>query len=144
MTVFLRVISRFFAAINSAEWKSEVCPLAIAAVAPEHLNRFMHPRLTPLLFMAAATLLPARTLIYCGTLIDGVADAPRKEMTVIVDAERIVGVAAGYSTATDGDKVIDLKSATVTPGWIDCHVHLDGQQSPTSYMDRYLLNPGDY
>jgi imidazolonepropionase-like amidohydrolase len=37
-----------------------------------------------------------------------------------------------------------LKSATVMPGWIDCHVHLDQQSSATSYNERFTMNPGDW
>jgi imidazolonepropionase-like amidohydrolase len=95
--------------------------------------------------LAAASFVHARTLVYCGTLIDGVADAPKKEMTVIVDRDRIVAVQPGYATpAASGDTVIDLKNATVTPGWIDCHVHLDGQLAPSSYTEWITMEPGDY
>lgn len=102
------------------------------------------PTLAALAFCTAASLSSARTLVYAGTLIDGIADAPKKEMTVVIDGDRIVAVQAGYTAAAAGDKVIDLKAATVMPGWIDCHVHLDFQQSPTSYSERFTLNPGDY
>ncbi len=96
------------------------------------------------LFAAAASPTSARTLIYCGSLLDSVADAPKKEMTIIVDGQRIAAVENGYSTAGAGDKIIDLKNATVTPGWIDCHVHLDHQSSPTALVEGFQLNPGDY
>lgn len=106
----------------------------------------MHPR--PLLLAAAlafgASALSARTLLHCGTLIDSVADAPKKEMTVIVDGEKIATVEPGYTAPAAGDNVIDLKAATVTAGWIDCHVHFDTQQSPNSPTERFVLNPGDY
>jgi imidazolonepropionase-like amidohydrolase len=106
----------------------------------------MHPspRLLAAAFAAFASLAPARTLVLCGTLIDGVADAPKKEITIVIDGERITAVQAGYATPAAGDKVVDLKNATVTPGWIDCHVHLDSQQSPQSYTEGFYLNPGDY
>ena len=97
---------------------------------------------------AAATFaaLPAsaRTLVHCGTLIDGLADAPKKAVTVVVDGERIVSVEAGYTPPAAGDTVVDLRAATVLPGLMDMHVHLDGQSSPTSYTERHTLNPGDY
>ena len=93
---------------------------------------------------SAATLASAKTLVYAGTLIDGRADTARKAVTITVDGDRITGIADGYTAAAAGDTVIDLKNATVLPGLMDMHVHLDGQQSPTSYTEGFYLNPGDY
>ncbi len=96
------------------------------------------------LFLGAAALASARTLIHCGAVLDSVADAPKNEMTIVVDGQRIAAVESGYTAPAAGDKVIDLKSATVMPGWIDCHVHLDQQTSPTSVLENFQLNPGDW
>jgi imidazolonepropionase-like amidohydrolase len=97
-----------------------------------------------LLCLAAGPFVSARTLLYCGTFIDGRAETPKKEITLIVDGQRIAAVEAGYSTPAAGDKVIDLKAATVTPGWIDCHVHLDQQSSANSLLEGFQLNPADW
>ncbi len=106
-------------------------------------SRFL-PTAAALAFSLAASLASARTLVYCGALLDSVGDTPKKEMTIVVDGQRIAGVQAGYTAAAAGDQVVDLKNATVMSGWIDCHVHLDGQNSPTSYSDWTTMNPGDY
>ena len=102
------------------------------------------PFLAALVFGAAATLVSAHTLVHVGALIDGVTSTPRKQMTIVVDGDRIVAVQAGYTPAAAGDTIIDLTADTVMPGWIDCHVHLDFQQSPTTYSERFTMNPGDY
>jgi imidazolonepropionase-like amidohydrolase len=94
--------------------------------------------------LLSVTALSARTVVHCGTLIDAISETPRKEVTVIVDRDRIVSVENGYTAAAPGDTLVDLKGATVMPGWIDCHVHLDSQQSPESYTEGFFLNPGDY
>jgi imidazolonepropionase-like amidohydrolase len=107
----------------------------------------MHLRLisaTIVLGFGVTVSLAARTLVYCGTLIDGVSETPRKEMTVEIDGDRISAVQSGFTKGAATDQVVDLRNATVMPGWIDCHVHLDGQQAPDSYTEGFYLNPGDY
>jgi imidazolonepropionase-like amidohydrolase len=106
--------------------------------------RLLPAPLAVALLLATASLARGLTLVYCGALLDSVSDAPKKEMTVVINGDRIMSVEKGYTKPADGDKIIDLKNATVTPGWIDCHVHLDGQSSPTTYTEWTSLEPGDY
>lgn len=84
-----------------------------------------------------------RTLIHCGKLIDGAADNVMTQMTIIIEADRIVAVEKGYSRAKGGDMVIDLKKKTVMPGLMDMHVHIEGESSPASQLQGYTLNPAD-
>jgi imidazolonepropionase-like amidohydrolase len=97
-----------------------------------------------LLALAPAASARALTLIHAGTLIDGVSDTPRHQVTIAVDGERIASVVDGFTAPGQGDTVIDLGAATVTPGWIDCHVHLDLEFTPHSFTDELVLNPADY
>ena len=94
-------------------------------------------------FLSAAVL-SARTLVHCGTIIDGVGDLPRKDMTVIVEGERISAIYPGFLAPAVNDIVIDLRDATVMPGWIDCHVHLSTEQSPARYSEAFFMNPADF
>ena len=84
-----------------------------------------------------------KTYIWCGTLIDGISNEPKKNMTIVVEKNKIVAVENGFSRAGTNDKTLDLKTKTVTPGWIDCHVHLEGETNPAAYLDRFTLNPSD-
>ncbi len=77
-----------------------------------------------------------QTLIHAGKLIDGVSAQSRAEVTVVVEADRIVAVEDGFRTPAEGDTVIDLSSSTVLPGLMDMHVHLDGELSPNTYLER--------
>jgi imidazolonepropionase-like amidohydrolase len=90
-----------------------------------------------------ASAAPARVLVQAGSLIDGRSDTPRREVTIVVEGERIVEVVSGYRTAAAGETVVDLRQLTVVPGLIDMHVHLGGQLSPTSYIERFTLNAAD-
>jgi len=90
-----------------------------------------------------ASAAPARVLVQAGSLIDGRSDTPRHEVTIVVEGERIVEVVSGYRAASAGETVVDLRQLTVVPGLIDMHVHLGGQLSPTSYIERFTLNAAD-
>ena len=99
--------------------------------------------LTLLLCAIIFNLFSQKTYIWCGTLIDGISNEAKKNMTIVIEKNKIVAVENGFSKAGTNDKTIDLKTKTVTPGWIDCHVHLEGETSPTAYLDRFTLNPSD-
>lgn len=85
----------------------------------------------------------AATLIHAGRVIDGVADKVRTEQTIVVDDGKITAIEAGYTPGAAGDRVVDLKSGTLLPGWFDMHVHLTSEYSRTSEIDGYKKNEGD-
>ncbi|HEV8286403.1 MAG TPA: amidohydrolase family protein [Chitinophagaceae bacterium] len=103
-------------------------------------------KLFPVLFttLFVLQLSAQKTYIWCSMLIDGISNEPKKNMTIVVEKNKIVSVENGYSTANANDKTIDLKTKTVTPGWIDCHVHLETETNPTRYMETFTFNPADY
>ena len=97
-----------------------------------------------LFFIISACFLNAqKTFIWCGTLIDGVSDDAKKEMTIVVEKDRIAAIDKGYSQPASNEKIIDLKTKTVTPGWIDMHVHLETETRKGNVADRFILNPAD-
>lgn len=100
--------------------------------------------LLTLVLLIALNLLSQKTYIWCGTLIDGVSDEPRKNMTIVVEKNKIIAVQTGFTTAGVSDKTIDLKTKTVTPGWIDMHVHMEHETNPNRYLETYTFNPADY
>jgi imidazolonepropionase-like amidohydrolase len=85
-----------------------------------------------------------KTLIWCGTLIDGVSNDPRKNVTIVIEKNKISSVENGFSVASAADKAIDLKNKTVTPGWIDCHVHLSHETNPNRYLEAFQFTDVDY
>ena len=103
-------------------------------------------RKTLLLFcfsMSTLIVFSQKTYIWCGSLIDGISNESKKEMTIVIEKNKIVAVEKGFTKAGSADKTIDLKTKTVTPGWMDMHVHMEGETSPTQYMERFTLNPPD-
>ena len=85
----------------------------------------------------------AATLIHAGRLIDGVSDAPREKVTVVVDGGRIRSIDPGFAAAADGDTVIDLSGSTVLPGLMDMHVHLTSEHSRSSELDSIKKGEAD-
>lgn len=80
-------------------------------------------------------------VIHAGKLIDVNNGDVLSEQSIIVKGDRITAVESGYVEHTSP---IDLTSATVMPGWIDSHVHIASEQSPTIFIDRLLLETTDH
>jgi imidazolonepropionase-like amidohydrolase len=81
--------------------------------------------------------LSAATLVHAGRLLDVDSGRLLDQRTIVVEGDRITAVEAGFRPPAEGDTVIDLSTLTVLPGLIDLHTHLTGEQSPTSYLERY-------
>jgi imidazolonepropionase-like amidohydrolase len=84
-----------------------------------------------------------KTFIQCGKLIDGISSRAKAEMTIVIDGKMITDIQKGYTSGGANDKVIDLKSKTVMPGLIDCHVHLEEQHSKTGMLDGFTMTDAD-
>src|SRR6185437_4237773 len=80
-------------------------------------------------------------VIHAGHLIDGVATAPVDKVSILIHDDRITGVQRGFVNP-NGAEVIDLSSATVLPGLIECHDHISsvGDRSP---LGRFVDTEGD-
>jgi len=91
----------------------------------------------------ALNLTAQKTYIWCGSLIDGISNEPKKNMTIVVEKNKIVSVETGFSKPATADKTIDLKNKTITPGWIDMHVHVEQETKRGNLADRFTNNPTD-
>jgi imidazolonepropionase-like amidohydrolase len=85
-----------------------------------------------------------QTYIYCGNLFDSKSGKVEKNRTIIIEKEKILSVEKGFILPkSNNTKLIDLKSKTVMPGFIDMHVHIEGQSSKNSYLNEFTLNDSD-
>jgi len=96
-----------------------------------------------ILALAVSAPSEAATLVHAGHLIDGIADAARSEVTVVVEDGRITAVRSGYVAPGPDDELVDLSGMTVLPGLMDMHVHLTGELSPRSYLERVQFESAD-
>ena len=87
-------------------------------------------------------------VIRSGALIDGTSPRRRTNQEILIRGDRIVAVyAAGTRPPSPGTEVLDLGSATVLPGLIDCHTHifLQGEVPAAGGYDMQLLKfPASY
>ncbi len=98
---------------------------------------------TVLLLASAGACFAQKTYIQCGKLIDGLSNTPQTQVTIVVEGKIIIDIQKGYTKGNNTDKVVDLRTKTVLPGLIDCHVHLESQTSKTSTLEQFTLTDAD-
>lgn len=104
----------------------------------------MKKTLSLLLLLFSAAAFSQSTYVHCGKLIDTQNGWVLTEKTIVVSGNTITSVQDGYvNPINTNDKVIDLKTKTVMPGWIDMHVHIEGDPGPTKYLESFTLNEAD-
>jgi len=102
-------------------------------------------KLLLLFLLAAVSVAKAQdTYIQCGKLIDTKNGKVLTNKTIVVSGKTIKSIQEGFILSINSnDKTIDLKTKTVMPGWIDMHVHVEGETSPTAYLEEFTLNDAD-
>ncbi|MEM6893524.1 MAG: amidohydrolase family protein [Bacteroidota bacterium] len=104
----------------------------------------MRQRLTLLSLIFSALVFGQKTYLHCGQVLDVKSGKMLKAQTLVITGNTISDVQSGYIAPTESqDQAIDLKNMTVLPGFIDMHVHLEGESNPQSYIQRFTLNEAD-
>lgn len=84
-----------------------------------------------------------RTIIHCGSLINGKTREIQSQVTVVVEGNKILSIDKGFTKPAKEDKLIDLSKRTVMPGLIDMHVHIESETSKDAVVRRYTQNEAD-
>jgi imidazolonepropionase-like amidohydrolase len=92
--------------------------------------------------LGAASCAAKDLVVHAGTLIDGITDTPRQQMSILIHDDKIESVVSGFVSPA-GAEVIDLTNATVTPGYIDCHVHISSLLPSRTNATEYWLTHTD-
>ena len=81
------------------------------------------------------------TVIHAARLIDVNTGEVLGKQSILIRGESISAIEPGY---LEHPNTIDLTDSTVMPGWIDSHVHIVSELSPTSFVEGFVLEPADY
>ncbi|QYF95482.1 amidohydrolase family protein [Massilia sp. PAMC28688] len=94
------------------------------------------------LLLAAAYAQAAPQTVNCGRLLDVKAGKWRDNVSIVVDAGKVVSVGA----MTGAPDALDLSRHSCMPGFIDMHVHLTGetQKQVDALRETLTLNPADH
>lgn len=91
----------------------------------------------------SANLVSAATVIHAGHLFDTASGKVLDKQSVVIEAGRVTNVESGFIGGEEDD-IIDLSGSYVSPGFMDMHVHLDGELNPpASYSEEFFMNSAD-
>jgi imidazolonepropionase-like amidohydrolase len=99
---------------------------------------------SPLLAQARAdSTAPVRLAVRAARLISPKDGKVLTDQVVVIENDRITRVGANLEVPK-GTRLIDLGSATLLPGLIDCHTHITGGDPGNYYERMFRLSPIDY
>lgn len=82
-------------------------------------------------------------ILHCGNVINGIGESVQSEKTLVIEDGKIASIEEGYTRGQNSETVVDLRNKTCMPGFIDLHVHLEGQSNRNDYIKRFTLNDAD-
>jgi imidazolonepropionase-like amidohydrolase len=88
---------------------------------------------------AAVPASPVSIVLTGGNIWDGKANRPLGEKEILVQEGKIIEIGKTVSHP-DGAKIIDLSGHTVTPGFIECHAHVE--LDPNNLIATGMKNSG--
>ncbi|WP_196891853.1 metal-dependent hydrolase family protein [Aureivirga marina] len=82
--------------------------------------------------------------LQCGQILDIENEKFLLEKTIVVANDSIADILDGFiDPVAENDTIIDLRTKTILPGFIDMHVHLENSPSKKSYIERFTWNESD-
>lgn len=84
-----------------------------------------------------------QTYLHCGHIFDAKKGKLKAKQTLIVEGTSIVAIQNGFVAPPSNSQLIDLSAKTVLPGFIDMHVHIEGETSKMGLLKRFVDNEAD-
>ena len=84
--------------------------------------------------------------VQCGWLLAIPGEAPRRNVTILVQGDRIVDIRPGIQIPGDdeaGAIIVDLSGCFVLPGLIDCHTHITFELGPGARLQGLQQSDAD-
>lgn len=107
------------------------------------ISHYIKKIISLIAFSLITFLLNAQTVaIKAGYLFDSESGKFVKNQLITIEDGKIKSVEK-ITSSVQADNVIDLSDAWIMPGFMDLHVHLEGQSSPSAYLDRFRKNEAD-
>ncbi len=107
------------------------------------ISHYIKKIISLIAFSFIASLLNAQTVaIKAGYLFDSESGKFIQNQLITIEDGKIKSVEK-FPSSVQADEVIDLSDSWVMPGFMDLHVHLEGQSSPSAYLDRFQKNEAD-
>jgi len=86
-------------------------------------------------FVSGATSAGHDIVIHAGRLVDVEKKEVRTKVSIVIHDDKIAEIQDGFTTPINAE-LVDLSSATVLPGLIDCHKHITmHHEDPNSFQD---------
>jgi len=83
---------------------------------------------------------PSFSSVHCGRFVDVLQGEVRENVTIVLDGDRVSDIRSGKA---EGPDVLDLSDCIVSPGLIDLHTHLAGEEESGSYGDILMSSQAD-
>jgi imidazolonepropionase-like amidohydrolase len=64
------------------------------------------------------------TVLMCGKVFDGTSEELTGPAEILIEGTQITSIGRSVTRSSSGAQAIDLSDRTVSPGFIDTHVHL--------------------
>lgn len=109
----------------------------------QHINKFLVSSILVFLF-SLQTSYAQKIIIHCKHWVDVETLEIKGESSIFIEGNKIVQVLEGRIIPRSMEyEIIDLLEHTLMPGWIDMHVHLESETSPSKYIERYQDDESD-